>query len=350
MTGDNRGRDLRDFFEWNHSKPLRHGGSRVFRRRRARHRRRAPRAIYVRLRPGGQPGVTAESRNYCVRALTPDRRHHHVGGRRSARIFRRRWSGGPGPAQRALQPDRGRQAATSTSWTASRRGAEDDGATGIISTVAGAASRATAATVGPEPWPSYGSLTTAAWTAGAHCSSPTSRTNESAAWTWTPASLPLSPQRRKGPGGRRLRHPSVDPGRPGRLHGRQRQHLHRRARGQWCPEGGCWGDYVNPGRHRRTRLPGDDGPAIAATWGAPKAIRCDAAGDVIVVDTENHAIRRIDAGGIVTTIAGGHLGGDGDGGPATAAGLERPHGCGIGPDGTLYIADSNNHRVRAVGL
>ena len=94
---------------------------------------------------------------------------------------------------------------------------------------------------------------------------------------------------------------------------------------------------------------GDGGPASAATWGAPKAIRCDAAGDVIVVDTENHAIRRINAAGIVTTIAGGHLGGDGDGGPAVAAGLERPHGCGIGPDGTLYIADSNNHRVRAVG-
>ena len=95
---------------------------------------------------------------------------------------------------------------------------------------------------------------------------------------------------------------------------------------------------------------GDGGPAIAATWGAPKAIRCGAAGDVVVVDTENHAIRRIDADGIVTTIAGGHLGADGDGGPAMAAGLERPHGCGIGPDGTLYIADSNNHRVRAVGL
>ena len=95
---------------------------------------------------------------------------------------------------------------------------------------------------------------------------------------------------------------------------------------------------------------GDGGPAIAATWGAPKAIRCDASGNVIVVDTENHAIRKIDSEGIVTTIAGGRLGPEGDGGPATAAGLERPHGCGIGPDGTLYIADSNNHRVRAVGM
>ena len=95
---------------------------------------------------------------------------------------------------------------------------------------------------------------------------------------------------------------------------------------------------------------GDGEPAISATWGAPKAIRCDAAGDVIVVDTENHAIRRINAEGIVTTKPAVTWAGTGDGGPATAAGLERPHGCGIGPDGTLYIADSNNHRVRAVGL
>ncbi len=95
---------------------------------------------------------------------------------------------------------------------------------------------------------------------------------------------------------------------------------------------------------------GDGGSALSATWGAPKAIRCDAAGHIIVVDTENHAIRRIDANtGIVTTIAGGQLGGHGDGGPATDAGLDRPHGCGIATDGAIYIADSNNHRVRAVG-
>ena len=96
---------------------------------------------------------------------------------------------------------------------------------------------------------------------------------------------------------------------------------------------------------------GDGGPALAATWGAPKAIRCDHQDNIIVVDTENHAIRRIDANtGVVTTIAGGHQGGDGDGGSATDAGLDRPHGCGIDQQGNIFIADSNNSRVRAVGM
>ena len=94
---------------------------------------------------------------------------------------------------------------------------------------------------------------------------------------------------------------------------------------------------------------GDGGPALAATWGAPKAIRCDARGNVLVVDTENHAIRRIDATtGVVTTVAGGRRSGAGDGGPAIAAGLDRPHGCCVDAKGNLYIADSNNHRVRVV--
>ncbi len=96
---------------------------------------------------------------------------------------------------------------------------------------------------------------------------------------------------------------------------------------------------------------GDGGPALAATWGAPKAIRCDHYDNVIVVDTENNAVRRIDVDtGVVTTIAGGHQGGDGDGGVATEAGLERPHGCGIDRHGNLYVADGINHRVRVVGM
>ena len=96
---------------------------------------------------------------------------------------------------------------------------------------------------------------------------------------------------------------------------------------------------------------GDGGPAIASTWNGPKAIRCDHQDNVIVVDTENHAIRRIDAvTGVVTTVAGGQLGSEGDGGNPTAAGLARPHGGAVDRAGNLFIADSNNNRVRVVGL
>ena len=96
---------------------------------------------------------------------------------------------------------------------------------------------------------------------------------------------------------------------------------------------------------------GDNDFAIRATWGAPKALRCDHNNNLIVVDTENNAVRQISSDtNIVTTIAGGHRGGDGDGGYAVDAGLERPHGCGIDNDGNLYIADGMNHRVRVVGM
>ena len=51
------------------------------------------------------------------------------------------------------------------------------------------------------------------------------------------------------------------------------------------------------------------------------------------------------------TIAGGRLGSEGDGGhrPMTAAAMDRPHGCDVDASGNIYIADSNNHRVRVVG-
>ncbi len=94
---------------------------------------------------------------------------------------------------------------------------------------------------------------------------------------------------------------------------------------------------------------GDGGPAAAATFNGPKGLACDSDGNLFVVDTENHAIRRVDAWtGTISTVAGGHRGSEGDGGPAAAAGLSRPHGVCVGPDGALYIADSENHRVRRV--
>jgi len=92
-----------------------------------------------------------------------------------------------------------------------------------------------------------------------------------------------------------------------------------------------------------------DGSANKATFNGPKALRCDDAGNVYIVDTENHSIRRIDRKtGQVTTVAGGRKGSGGDGGDARQAGLDRPHGCVVDSEGVLYIADTNNHRVRRV--
>jgi DNA-binding beta-propeller fold protein YncE len=94
---------------------------------------------------------------------------------------------------------------------------------------------------------------------------------------------------------------------------------------------------------------GDGGPAVAAVFDAPKEMALDPNGDLLIVDTENHAIRRFDPrSGVVTALAGGHKGPDGDGGPATSAGLDRPHGAIVGPDGAIYIGDTNNHRIRKV--
>ncbi len=97
---------------------------------------------------------------------------------------------------------------------------------------------------------------------------------------------------------------------------------------------------------------GDGGKALDATFDGPKEIDIDGDGNVYIVDTENEAIRRIDAKtGVVTTVAGkgrSKTPGLGDGGAATAATLGRPHGAAVGPDGALYIGDTNSHRIRKV--
>jgi hypothetical protein len=110
--------------------------------------------------------------------------------------------------------------------------------------------------------------------------------------------------------------------------------------------GGVMSTYAGTGERGYS---GGGGLALAATWGAPKAIRCDRHDNLLAVDTEHHAIRRIDAAtGRVITLAGGRQGGGGDGGAATAAGLDRPHGGEVDARGDVYIADSNNHRGRVV--
>jgi len=92
---------------------------------------------------------------------------------------------------------------------------------------------------------------------------------------------------------------------------------------------------------------GDGGPARTATFSGPKWIHAGDDGHLYVVDTENHAIRRIDlTRGTIATVAGGRRGPGGDGSPATLAAMDRPHGCWV-RRGILYTADTNNHRVRA---
>jgi streptogramin lyase len=97
---------------------------------------------------------------------------------------------------------------------------------------------------------------------------------------------------------------------------------------------------------------GDGGPPRDATFDGPKGIAVGTDGLVYVVDTENHAIRVIDpTASTIRTLAGRgpqHQGGAGDGGPAERATMDRPHGICVAADGTVYIGDSNNHRVRRV--
>jgi DNA-binding beta-propeller fold protein YncE len=97
---------------------------------------------------------------------------------------------------------------------------------------------------------------------------------------------------------------------------------------------------------------GDGGPAVRATLDSPQRMVADAAGNIYVADSDNNAVRRIDAGsGVITTVAGtGVEGLSGDGGRATSARLDHPRGVELEGASTLYVADSNNHRVRRVDL
>jgi sugar lactone lactonase YvrE len=94
---------------------------------------------------------------------------------------------------------------------------------------------------------------------------------------------------------------------------------------------------------------GDGGSAARALLDAPLGVDVAPDGALLVADTGNHRIRRIPPDGTITTIAGtGEPGFSGDGGPAAAARLNEPEEARRGPDGSIYISDSGNHRVRRI--
>ncbi len=94
---------------------------------------------------------------------------------------------------------------------------------------------------------------------------------------------------------------------------------------------------------------GDGGPASAAKLDHPWNVFVDAPGNVYIAEQANSTIRKINTSGIITTIAGnGSSGYSGDGGAATAATFNEPWGIAMSDAGDLYISDVNNNRIRKV--
>jgi len=97
---------------------------------------------------------------------------------------------------------------------------------------------------------------------------------------------------------------------------------------------------------------GDGGPATSASLNEPYEVRFDADGNMYFVEMQNHVVRRVDSKtGVITTVAGtGKRGYSGDDGPATRATLNRPHSITLDRNGSVYICDIGNHRIRRVDL
>jgi sugar lactone lactonase YvrE len=96
---------------------------------------------------------------------------------------------------------------------------------------------------------------------------------------------------------------------------------------------------------------GDGGPATNASLTGSVAVALDASDNLFIGDSGNNRIRKVDAQGIITTVAGnGSSGYSGDGGAATNASLNKPADIAVDASGNLFITDFNNNRIREVAL
>ncbi|MDR2334034.1 MAG: putative Ig domain-containing protein [Burkholderiaceae bacterium] len=94
---------------------------------------------------------------------------------------------------------------------------------------------------------------------------------------------------------------------------------------------------------------GDGAAATAAQLKIPIGVAVDSNGNLFVADLGNNRIRKVNSGGVITTVAGnGNFGFGGDGAAATAAQLYNPFGVAVDSSGNLFIADYGNHRIRKV--
>ncbi|HTX39115.1 MAG TPA: NHL repeat-containing protein [Bryobacteraceae bacterium] len=94
---------------------------------------------------------------------------------------------------------------------------------------------------------------------------------------------------------------------------------------------------------------GDGGPATSAQLSWPRDIAFDNTGNLYIADSVNNVIRRVDANGVITTIAGtGAAGFSGDGKSALSAQFNVPSGIAVDKNGSVYVSDTNNYRVRKI--
>ena len=100
---------------------------------------------------------------------------------------------------------------------------------------------------------------------------------------------------------------------------------------------------------------GDGGPAVDAILFQPIAQAVDSQGNIYIADFSNQIVRKVDTTGVITTIAGTpnspcavSTSSCGDGSAATSAQLNGPAGVAIGTDGSIYIAEYNNHKIRRI--
>ncbi len=89
-------------------------------------------------------------------------------------------------------------------------------------------------------------------------------------------------------------------------------------------------------------------PAPKDRLNNPQGVAVDGVGNILIPDTYNRVVRRLDRNGTLTVIAGSVAGLSGDGGPATEAQLNLPMAVTIGPDGGVYVSDAANSRVRRI--
>jgi DNA-binding beta-propeller fold protein YncE len=93
----------------------------------------------------------------------------------------------------------------------------------------------------------------------------------------------------------------------------------------------------------------DGSPALQAKLTGPFGVAFDDSGNMFIVEMTGSRVRKVDRNGILTTIAGtGEKGNSGDDGPARAAQLNEPHSLAIAANGDIYLSDTGNNRVRKI--